>query len=88
MNDQTKEEKEENERLQISYMKAIDFVYEYYQIDHSAQVCLATRTSEPWNEWPGDLLTKEQFIEQKLQYFSPMRLAVSILFQYIHTNSN
>jgi hypothetical protein len=60
--------------------KAMDYLYEYYEADHSMRVCVSLRPSEPWYDMPKELLTKEQFFKTLDERWE---LAFNILCNYI-----
>jgi len=70
----------EEELHELTY-KAVDELYEYYEVQHSFGMCLYLRFNGDAED-PGDLLTKEQFIEQQISK-EPWNTAYSSLFQYI-----
>lgn len=53
--------------------KAIEHLYEFYELDHMIRVCVSHDT-------PEELLTKEQFIETM---DSKWELALNVLITYI-----
>ena len=71
----------EDKDFKVVVDKAIDHLYEFYECDHSARVCLWFRTSEDWHDNPGELLTKEQFIETI--NVGKWELALNVLINYI-----
>jgi hypothetical protein len=60
--------------------KAMDYLYEYYEADHSMRVCVSLRPSEPWHDIPEELLSKEQFFKTLDERWE---LAFNILSNYI-----
>lgn len=72
----------EDENFNKILDKAIDYLYEYYDVDYSIRVCVGLRPSEPWWEMPEDLLSKEQFREM-VNKDDRWGFALNILVNYI-----
>ena len=70
----------EDELHQLTY-KAIDELYEFYEVDHSMTMCLFLRFNGDADD-PGELLTKEEFLKLCVNG-SEWYTAYNALFQYI-----
>tara|TARA_R110000782_G_scaffold15939_2_gene46089 strand:- start:1030 stop:1290 length:261 start_codon:yes stop_codon:yes gene_type:complete len=74
----------EEKDFKIVLDKAIEYLYEFYECDHSIRVAVSLRPSEPWHGIPEELLTKEQFIETING--GKWELALNVLINYILKN--
>lgn len=72
----------EDENFNIIINKTLDYLYDYYEADHSMRVCLALRPSEPWWEEPGDKLTKDEF-KKMVNNDNTWTFAANVLCNYI-----
>ena len=75
----------EDKDFKVIVDKAIDYLYRFYECDHSMRVGLSFRPSEPWHDIPEELLTKEQFKERIKG--GKWELALDVLINYISSKN-
>lgn len=71
----------EDKDFKIVVDKAIDYLYHFYEADHSLRMCVWLRPSADWYDKPEELLTKEQFVETING--GKWELALNVLIGYI-----